>query len=202
MPFIPTPGAFRLTITADALNRPINNVIAVQHAGAGTPGGAQVVAQAVMDAWIANVVPELQNFYHLQSVTAWDQTAVDAPVATVIAPANTLGGRAGQAAPLHSAAVLTLRSLNRGRSARGRIYLGPLPEDDTNGGFMSQAYGDVLAAAVDEFRTDLQTVGITWSVLSLQTGGAPRLAGVMYEITAVELRDLALGTQERRQGRS
>lgn len=201
MAFVPTPGVYRVAINALAFDNEIANVIAVRSTGADTPANAQAVAGAVFNAWEANVLPQLSAFYGLRSVQAWSQTNQEAPTGVYTEGDSKSGGIVGEAAPLHSAFVMTLRTANRGRSARGRIYLGPLGETGTNAGFVSAAYRAAIGGGLTNFWSDLTASGLVWGVLSLRTGGAPRTAGAFYPITALEARSDALGTQQRRQGR-
>jgi hypothetical protein len=77
------------------------------------------------------------------------------------------------------AAVVRIRTDTRGRSARGRIYLGPLSESVINGGQMSSVSAGDVTAAWEAFSNDIITAG------PLQLGVASYLRRAFYGATNI-----------------
>jgi len=105
---------------------------------------------------------------------------------------------AGLNLPVQNAGCLSLRTVQSGRSGRGRIYLpglrtGSLQTPTTfNASFIS-GYHDIFEA----FETMVLAQDAVWVVLSRYHNGAARASGVPYNITAFHI-DTRVCTQRRR----
>jgi hypothetical protein len=77
------------------------------------------------------------------------------------------GAEAAEALPSEVALCMTLRTALRGRSHRGRIYLGGFTEAlNTTGGIVAAADLTGITLQMEGFRADLSTVSWQWVVAS------------------------------------
>lgn len=89
--------------------------------------------QEVWDCFLNNVLPVLSSAWRLEKFTYQRVAPTVGPEATFIPTGNTQGGGNANALPSYSSAVVSLRTLEGGRSKRGRFYLAGIPEDATIG---------------------------------------------------------------------
>lgn len=111
----------------------------------------------------------------------------------------TPGTNSGSAMPNNVAACLSLKSTQRGRSARGRSYIAGIPHEaliapseinPTYQAALVDAWQTVLLAGVDD--------GWVPVVASRVSGGVPRTTGVTFQIETVTMFDATLDSQRRR----
>lgn len=109
-----------------------------------------------------------------------------------------VGTGGGDMLPLNVAVCVTLRSANRGRSARGRVYLAGLTENDiTDGSFVAAATGAAQNMLLD-IRNGAQALGWTHVIRSTQKDGQTRNPADTYAVTLAEVRYAKATTQRRR----
>jgi hypothetical protein len=93
----------------------------------------------------------------------------------------------------------SLRSANRGRSARGRIYPPGLRKTQISGNTWDADYAELLRGYLEQLTTaDVVGEGINLVITSYQHNNAPRVAAVNYQVLAVSLVDLTVDSQRRR----
>lgn len=113
-----------------------------------------------------------------------------------------VGTGTGDMLPLNVALCVTLRSANRGRSARGRVYLAGLTENDiTDGAFVAAASGAAQNMLLD-IRNGAQSLGWTHVIRSTQKDHQVRSPADTYAVTIAEVRYTKATTQRRRVDRA
>lgn len=116
-----------------------------------------------------------------------------------------LGTGAGELVPA-AAAVITLRTGQRGKRHTGRVFIGALSEDKMANGSVTPASLATMQAAWDTFITNATGAGVPLHVTSYGHDGAPppprptrpAFAATTVAVTAAEAKSI-LGTQRRRQ---
>jgi len=96
------------------------------------------------------------------------------------------------------AMVATLRTAQRGRAYRGRVFWSGFDETRINASRWLQGSADALVTTLELLRTTAALAGWTMVVVSRQLDGQLRAAGVGTPVTGVEVRNLFPGTQRRR----
>lgn len=96
------------------------------------------------------------------------------------------------------AVVVTLRTLLRGRSYRGRLYMGGWVEGEYDGTEFSQAAAAAALDFVAECEAAASPLGWDLGVISRIVNGAARPTGVFTEVTTYEVRSRRPGVQRRR----
>lgn len=97
--------------------------------------------------------------------------------------------------------VLTLRTLGRGRSYRGRVYAAGFAEDQmTNGVWLSLLTTEVYDQFLLFFES-AQNIGWTQCIASCYINKVPRSEALMVPVTTMEVRSGIPGHQRRRDRR-
>lgn len=201
MTFIPTPNAARVSIVASYFSRPIVNTLWFTQAVAFSSSDLSGLCTLVMESWQDHVMHLLNTNYHLETLTAWAQDSDSAPVVTINATGQTSGyDQSASVLSANAAVCITLHTAHRGRSGRGRIYLGGLGASVMeNGNSITAAWKALADGYFENLLSDLDGGAWTWVVVSHYTGKAARQAGLAQPITAVQVRP-RLDSQRRRLG--
>lgn len=165
------------------------NVMHFHDSTAGTPA----VISKIMDNWTAAmtvVVANTQRIHHI-SATPLDGSGATYTVATD-SNAKWQGGGSGDPIP-QVAAVVKHTTVFRGRSARGRTFLGPLSENIVTAGMLGSTFPTSLATAWTAFQTAMVADDCPQVVASYKNQTAATI--LAYNIR------LAAGTMRLRQSR-
>lgn len=199
MTFVPVPATVQLRVQQTYLDIPIETTMYFR-AGevAFNAAAALALATAVRDAWATNMMPNLNTNCLIRQVAALDMSSATgfSVVSSLVTPVA--GGRAGTPTPGNVAFVLTKRTANRGRSFRGRAYIGGLDELDTDGNNLLQSRASAILTSYNAVVTAGLGPGWQHVVVSRVANGAPRVTGVATPVAAVEVRDLRLDSQRGR----
>lgn len=160
------PDAYRVSIEAESGGQTVTNVVGVVNGG-GTALGA---AQAVQTAWKVATGPltQLTNLYALTGFRALDLSSTNGDIAFVADVATGSNASASGKATNAASALIKWNGGTRSRSSRGRMYYGPLREDQINpdGRTLLTAQVTALNTAFNAFRTSLSSAGYPLAVLS------------------------------------
>lgn len=128
---------------------------------------------------ILNMLNAVQSSYGYQS---FDLTPLDGTSNTLFREGATsnwpVGAGGGDYVP-QVAAVLRIRTATRGRSARGRLFLGPVAESKTSNGQIAGGVPGLMSDSWDAFVNALATDGVC------EVGVASYLKRVFYPATDV-----------------
>jgi len=156
------------------------------------------LAFAARDSMVDNLIPILSEDLTFNGVLVYDMSSATAPTYSAPQVPVENGGAAVDGVSRQVTAVITHRSNNRGRSARGRTYLPGLTDSDVVDGVLSSSAQTALQDAWDAFIADIEAVD-SWIfvVASFYTDGAPRASAIKFEVTESLVRPYT-GTQRRR----
>jgi len=198
MAFVPAPNIVSVEILGLKDGQVIENRVMVNVHTVPTPAILSNV-ESIVQTWIANFYnPLLPNTVQITGMKLTDQSAIDG---IFLQTALTfVGGVASAALPNEVSYCLSLRSSSRGRSARGRLYVLGVAENQRLGqNRVTTAYRDALAVAGDSLVGSLAGSGYHWSIVSYQSLGVPRPGGpVYYLVTNTTTTDDVLDSQRRR----
>lgn len=167
-------------------------------------GGESFVAaaQAVYDVLETGWWPIVRNFFSTalahDSVYIVDLSEQTGPVAEFGAFANPTGTVNTGSAPLNVAACVGLRTNARGRSYRGRKFMGPPALGLVSGSYLGSTGAGVLNDAFESLISSAGAAGVPLVVVSRVTNGAPRTTGIQTLVTSARLTDTVLDSQRRR----
>jgi hypothetical protein len=160
------PNCFQVTIQMTAGGHAVENVVGVQNAG-GTAAGA---AAAVLAAWkvASGPLSQLSSLVAMVGVRAVDIGSTNGAI--VFVADTTLGGKTttNALATRGACALLQWNGGTRSRSSRGRLYYGPIMEQDiqNDGATLVVLNQGNFSTAFSNFRTSLSGGGYPLVVLS------------------------------------
>ena len=103
----------------------------------------------------------------------------------------------GSSLPGNVAFVLSFRTANRGRSGRGRNYIGGLNEDDVTGNLLTEAKANLFRDAYSAFLSEA-LFPYRWVVVSRYNDGVKRAEGLVQTVTTVLYTDLTVDSMRGR----
>lgn len=158
----------------------------------------EALADALIDWVIDDLIGNLSNALVFDGVRATAQHSESAPSIFNPAPASTVGAQTGASQSPQTAAVVSFRTDQRGRSYRGRNYLPGIPDTQLlNPGNLTGTAMGLLALSYAALEDVESLLDVTHVVTSHYTGGAARPSGVNTPITEYSV-DQPLDTQRRR----
>lgn len=185
---------YRLSVVGSALDQTIVNTFHFLQTG--TPGGGRTPAQEILFRWTAGpsgspnqnyalVLPSLYRGNELVVMNTAD------PLDNAQQQNGISGLRgAGQLLPPQCCGLLSLETVGRGRSFRGRTYLGPVLEQDQDAGNITTAYSDIMTQFAQSVSNSFNSTPFAWVVYS-------RKLHASQAVTRVHIR-LFIATQRRR----
>lgn len=197
--FIPTPNGVKVCMKFSKAGQLCCNVFHVKIDEAATEENLTAIGEIFATAWLD----------HLRAVTTPD-TALTGVEVTDISVAGgvgieyatglpSAGSSSGAALPNNVTVATKLTTGRTGRSYRGRFYYNGLSGNNltTDQQHITTAMQTVIQAFIEQILTNLGLNTWQLAVLSLVTGGAPRLAGVLTEIVGA-ITNSTLDSQRRR----
>lgn len=182
------PGAYMVAINAESGGQTVSNVIGVRGIG----GQATNIANAVEDAWMGTNGPIKYHptQYVMRSIRVTDLSSATGEVVDL--PVAGAGAITGGLATNASCAIISYDNGSRSRSGRGRLYHGPLVENqmDPDGRHLSEVNRLAMETGYQSFKTALDIAGYGWVVLS-------RKLSIFTDVGTVKCQSLS-GTQRRR----
>lgn len=158
------------------------------------------LSQAHLESIDAPFLNHINVAWALQQITVYDMREDGGPVYTY-APIDVEGTGTGGAMPAQVAMVLTTRTARRGRSGRGRIFVGGLDEDAIVGGVVDNVPALSVLGVFNAIMEAADGLGWTFVVRSGQQGGVILSTPQTYPVTDIVSRDRSMGTQRRRSDR-
>ena len=184
------PDCFQVTMQASVAGHVVENVIGLKN-GAGSSSGA---AAAVKTAWEQSGGPlELLRtdvaMVNYHAVDIGSSTGGITDLASTTAGSSTSGALSTRA----SCALVKWNGSSRSRSTRGRMYIGPLSDNNlqSDGGTLNTTFAGDLSDAVQAFRDSLNFLGYPLQVLSRTLNEAtPVSAHAIEAVCATQRRRL------------
>lgn len=198
MTFQSVPDGVEIVLNGTYNSIPLVNVFNVKDVA--TPSPARLAAiEALVFTWAQTyLLPLMSGGYFLNSITLTALTLSTGPQVQVFHSTGNQGTQTTAQIGANSAAVLSWRTANIGRSFRGRTYVGGLVVNElTDSQTISSAAIASLANAGTQLITTLQTLGVVLSVLSRVANKVARVTGILTEIVSVIV-DTKLDSQRRR----
>lgn len=200
MAFIPIPGAAEAVVSCTLLGEPCVNVFGFTQASPSNFDAADLtlLAETVGQAWVDYMLPVMSNSMTLVEVKATDQSSASGPAVSWNPASPEVGTLTSPALPGQNTLVLTHRTGSRGRSFRGRTYLGGLVEEDVTGNDLSGGRTASLLAGFGDFLAACEAQNFVFSILSRYTNNAPRTTGLATTVISSTFRNTRIDSQRRR----
>jgi len=201
MAFIPTPQGIRVAVEQELFGVPVVNVLTIKSEIPVDGSLLFAVELAFIVFWSDMMNDFLSEDLSLNRIVYTDMSTEEALQRIYTPPSSVTGGVTGAASPGNVALAMTLRTGLTGRSARGRIFLGGIPESSTTGNQFNGTPLALLNTAFDDFFNDWSTSvpETAFAVTSFVSEGVPRTEGRQLLITSAASNG-RLDTQRRRLG--
>lgn len=198
MPFVPVPNTAQANIRYQLDGERIENTLHFTKGSGWAAGDLALLADGLADRWGAFVMPQLSVDCLLREVYVVDLTTATSGTATQAVIPNIPGGNGGESMPNNVAYCVSLRSTNRGRAFRGRIYIPGIPQGVVENSRVTLAWQNAIVAAVESVRGGMLGDGYTMTIASKFSNGLPRPVGLPTPVIAVTAVDNVLDSQRRR----
>lgn len=199
MAFVPAPNILLIEVRAtkelqrienrfhvDCLHPPtLADIIAVN----------AILATSIATDWVPNLPTDVTiNSIFYRSLETENDIQLEVPLTS-----GNVGTFSGTPAPNQNTICISLRSGSAGRSARGRLYWLGLSEGQyTTNVIDSGPLADIVTVITDLVAA-LAAASYPWTIVSYQSGGAPRPGGPVYFfVTNVLTVDAVIDSQRRR----
>jgi len=198
MAFIPTPNCVRSSLVGVVSSQLAVNTLWFQGLGPADASALSDLNDALIDWYTGSILPLLSNGFALDAVNSIAQDTSFAPSVSTTGGLPAVGAVNSATQAPQVAGVVSFRTPNRGRSARGRIYLPGVPENalDTPG-TMNSTFRAAVVSAFDALNGVVGALNYSHVVVSHFTNHLPRTAGFPQPVITY-LMDAPLDTQRRR----
>jgi len=198
LPFIPFANCAEVVLQGTMGAQAAYLTFGFQNAGAWSGSQLQDLADAMAGWATAHLLPILHNSYEVDLVKATDLTTEFAPVAVSVAGLPQAGGVSGSASPNNVNMVVSFKTVNRGRSFRGRNYVPGVPPGNLQTTTTwTAAFAATMEGVYNDIFVDINPLGFTHVVLSRFNNSVRRTVGVATPVTQYLAR-VEIGTQRRR----
>lgn len=199
MPFVPANNVLQVELRGSYLGEEVENTLYFRHDTNINDFNVGSLFDYLRNTFLASVVVHQAQAFVWDELYATDLSTQTARTYERQFALPLAGFFAGDPLPGNVAFVISIRTANRGRSSRGRNYIGGFVDAQVAGNSLliahaqglRDAYNDILVNAA--FPSDW-----TWVVLSRVTGGLPRAQGLAQPVTGALFTDLVIDTQRGR----
>jgi len=200
MPFQSCPNMVSIAIQGESNGKQIANILHGRFPS--LPGAADITALGglIYSNVVANYPPLMSANLIFNQVTVTGLTVLN-DIQSVSTGTPSPGTASGDPLPGNNSLVCTLRSVNIGKSARGRIYTwatGTTNLSATGGDLYDAAYVAAVQAFWSGLNGDFITAGFEWVILSRFTANAARPTGVGFPVVSWAMRNSTNDSQRRR----
>lgn len=197
MAFVPFPNTVLLTHRFDWNGQPVSIGLHLERAGY-TPANAQLLAQDAGTSFVSTINAVQTNQILMGLVVVQDLSSAGAPNYENPDEIGISGDLVIDGAPNNTALLLSHRTADTGRSARGRTYMPGMTDTQVVLGLPSAAAIALWAIEWAAYVVDIEFQGWTLVVAQRVADGVPLAQGVTREVTST-LFPVRLGTQRLRQ---
>lgn len=204
MAFIPIANTVKAAIRFSVQAQTVINTLYFRADSAVTPATLAVIGTA-LEGWVVEeLLPKLTNLVDYRDITLTDQSEDNGFQIVQNNEQGAVGSLApGQPLPNQTAMVISFRTVQSGRSFRGRNYLAGWGINNVVGGntFGTPFVGGVVDAYNDllvRFNGTSSTLGATWCVVSRYANGAARLEGLATPVNRIQVTSVEVKSQRRR----
>lgn len=199
MAFQPFTNGIEVVIHASVAGQSVINTFHAHKGSAVSGTDAIVMAANCDDAWATNMLPILSQGYVYEYTSVRGLTS---PTDVYAEDSTSAGIGAVTVDPLPNNVALSVKRFGdlTGRAARGRVYIGGIPETDFEvaGQTVTSAFVDALVDALMEFHDVLSDGTFTEVTVHRSSGGVFLEAAVGYVVTTYAVVDRVVDSQRRR----
>jgi len=188
MAFVAVPNAAKCVVQFAGWQGPFSNTMWFTQALFGTDE-QEALAALVDGAFAGDLLPLLNTGVAYVRTLCYDMRSADGPIVTANASAGSGSASSSDQLPGGTAMCITLRTANRGRAGRGRLYIEGFGESQwLEGHFVAGLTASVVTVLQG---LHVATRAVSWEpvIVSRQLNGVARVPPVSQPITLVEARN-------------
>jgi len=176
---------------------PMTNTMSFERETSFDDGDMNDLAEQLSLWHLANILPPMSSNTFLDMIRITDLRTQSGAVIEYTTDLHVPGDTDGDRLPMNCAIVVTFRTNKRGRSFRGRNYLGGLVDIRSDDNHLTQGYVDQFDAGFNLLDGFISSFGWAHVVVSRFQNGAWLSAGVTTPVTSYTL-DTRIDTQRKR----
>lgn len=198
MAFVAVPNVIKTVVRYNFNDRIYTNTLWWHKSGGSTVAQAELLVDAVRAAYSTYVLPNQSSDVGLLNVLGYDMSAIDGFVVSSGAAGPNVGGVISPGFPGNVTVAISLRTANRGKSGRGRLYHIGLADNQVTYNTLNSGVAGGLTDAYLDMKNDVETtVPYLWGVVSFQRDGVALDPGNWQQITNITV-DPQVDSQSRR----
>lgn len=198
MPFIDVPSTLQANIRFVLAGEQVENVLNFSWTSGDFAAACDAVYGTLDLVWWATMRACISNRMLHEEVYFVDLTSETAGVQTRPAFENPGGALTEEAVPNNAAFCITHRTALRGRSYRGRTYVGGLGNSQVDGNVVVPFAVTNTVLAFNATRETLAADNVTFMIVSRYHNGAPRVGGLRTPVSLSLAIDNVVDSQRRR----
>lgn len=205
MPFVRVPNSALVEVRMSLDSQDVENTLWFESGSAPDASDLSVLAGLIEGWWQDFYAPLVTSTLTLREVVATSMDSATGPQVTVTPATGGVGFLEGSPLPNNVSLTVSFRTVNRGRSFRGRNYVVGMTEEQVDSNTATVTTINAWQDAYEAVGAAVSGSGWTWGVASRFSGVAgtpplpvPRDPGIITPITAVVIVDATVDSQRRR----
>ena len=183
MAFIAAPNCVKLSIENLSLGTTLVNTLWFWHPSGWDESDASTLCVEIGNWWITGPLTALSEDVEYIRTVAYDMNTEGSWVVQSTVATGTTGSLTDAQASLASAMTVTFSTNRRGRSYRGRNYIGGWTEANVGPKTFAPAAVAAMTGCYEDIPTVILGIGCLHSVVSFRVDNAPRPFGVHTPVT-------------------
>jgi len=204
MAFVPVPDTVLVELRYDYLLQKVENTLWFTGDSAPDPTSMAALGGEIIDWWVGGLAPISNSGVQLREVVVTDMSSATGPQVTVTTSLPQYGEVTEEPLPSGNTLAVSFRTVNRGRSFRGRNYFVGLSRTQIDGNVVLVGFAGGLVTAYESLQAAATVAGYTWVIASRFSGvdgdgdPIPRAEGITTPVTTVLIADMRVDSQRRR----
>jgi len=196
--FVPSPNTLQAELRMVSNGEPIENTLYFERAAPWDIVTMDALGASLETWWGAGLRTILCNTLTLNEIYLTDLTTQTSLAITHPVVPPLVGAMPDAPCSNNVAFCISFRTSNRGRSARGRNYVGGLTETIVSANTVASTFANNVRGIYSQLIALAATQDCTWIVCSRYTNKLPRVVATRYLIREVVYTNLTVDTQRRR----
>lgn len=199
MPYVPVPDTLQAELRFTWAGQQVENTLYFTGSAGVTPSLATDLGDALIGWWTGQFAPIMSNTLTLVEVFLTDLTTNTSFTVSDTSGLPVTGASTTDSEPNNVSLCVSFRTVQRGRSGRGRNYVPGLTEAQVNGNVVgATTISDITGAYSILLGAGSFVAGLQWVVVSRFHNGVERTTGLAIPITTVLVVDNIVDSQRRR----
>lgn len=197
-PYIPVPDTLQANLRYTCAGQRLENVLNFSYEGLGFGPACIAVVDVINTELWPNIRTSMTNQLQFVEIYMVDLASSSGETRTGTPGIPSAGSVDSPPAPLNVSFCVSHRTAQRGRSFRGRTYIGGLAYNVIQSQQLAAGNAGTILAAFQLMRDAAAAAGAPFVIVSRYSGNLPRAVGVSTPVTSILLQDTIVDSQRRR----